>query len=1349
MKTLLMMLALCPLLAYAQYEWGDSRLAITIDQDCGAWTGLRRDGRTVLSGLQPHPFDILGEDRRWASEDDGALLQVESITPLNADSLRVVCRLGSWRIQTDYRLLPASGQLRRRFEISWLGEKDSKIREFRQCSPLLAMAPEAHYSLPRIFPPFGERRAQDFVAGRQPSISSEPYALLAQPDPACSVVWLCDRSRPDADASSVSGREQPDALLVRQSARIAGHVRPGVAQSLGDFWLWLQDNDTEIALRRLHEWYEQCGQVTPPDRPTWVPRVTLYSFHPGINVGNAARGWGGFKPSTTQIPRLAELGCNTLWLLPVEDYSTYHPRDYYKLQDGIGSAEEYRELVQTAHELDLRVWQDIVPHGGHNDYPRAIEHPEWLLQEEDGSTLDYWCFDFFWPTWIDYMRGVADHYVRSFGIDGYRIDACGGSKIMNWNPAIPYARASLSQSQGGLAMQRAIRGAVRALQPEGSVLAEAGGTIHGTVSDAVYDFAMCYQVLPASKIQPAGDFVRNLRRWLHEQQQGEVKGLLRLRHIESHDSLRAEWQYGPEPMRAAMAMSAWIYGIPMLFYEMEDGHSPVFRRIFHLRNSIAELHDGTADYLQPTTPDGVFACLRQHDGKIAIPLINFNARDTQVALRLPTALWPDATVGQLQAWDLWQEQPVAIRRDGDRLCAELALAPYAFTVLRLSAGGDAPLAPALAPMLTDTTPRDAQAVLPVELFLLGEDGSRHALPTVLAGPGGALPDLVQYGFQLQSQALADGGREFRVTPAAATREHSGLLLRVPLAGAPTAWRVQAAGGVWEDRFRTRHPLANAFKGNVYHLPQGGNVLWHSLIHPFGLSGDQALLSFQSPAGSVALRLAPDALPGAVYLLDRVDDDHNPHVFIMWAAPDSPQRPRQDSYRFTLGAATPAAATVSARSVATGDPRLRVMPGGWEFDNGRLRLRLSRAGTITALSRRLENGDWEQVISNTRYYTDAGYGEAGMSYDAHHDVEAFARFSHNAAGDLILSFNSQPRGSYRFDILAHPLDYVLEYTLGNGSGFGFSCAQRHLRPPQGKRVFSAFVMMAPDATGVRLYSEQALLASGRAGKSREVECKLTGVFPDVIHLLRDDGQPQLRLTNIVWQGPKPDNLFLHGHHLFLAWQDGPPSNELQGQWRAVSSWVELSQDASAAIAAGAVAALNLPPSAPAGEGDDALLADPSFESLPQPWLFQLVQTSSQLSPWTVPAGAGLCSDLVRHGQASARIVGAAGSFRNLVQPLPDGVMKPGETWRLSVWAKGEGIAVGTEGWMKPLLRFIHYKHPEKRRYTTAYLPMGNFDWTQVTLDFVVPEDLGPAQIGVGLDGAVGTLWLDDMRLERRQ
>ena len=192
----------------------------------------------------------------------------------------------------------------------------------------------------------------------------------------------------------------------------------------------------------------------------------------------------------------------------------------------------------------MRCWQDCVPHGGSNTFPRAKEHPEWLAQNEDGSTLDYWCFDFNWPTWIDYMRDVVTFYTREYGLDGFRIDACGGSKIPNWNPAIPYARASHAQAQGGLAMQRALRQAVKAIRPDGANLAEVGASIHGTVSDSTYDFNLCYEVLHDFRKVPADVFVPRLRRWLHEQQCAEVPDLVRMRHLESHDSLRSGLWYG-------------------------------------------------------------------------------------------------------------------------------------------------------------------------------------------------------------------------------------------------------------------------------------------------------------------------------------------------------------------------------------------------------------------------------------------------------------------------------------------------------------------------------------------------------------------------------------------------------------------------------------------------------------------------------------------------------------------------------------------------------------------------------------------------------------------------------------
>ena len=97
---------------------------------------------------------------------------------------------------------------------------------------------------------------------------------------------------------------------------------------------------------------------------------------------------------------------NTVWILPIQDVSRYSPRDYYAIQQGLGTADEFRALIDRAHQLGLHVLQDCVPHGGRSDYPRAKQHPEWLAYKEDGSTLVYWCFDFNWPTWRDYMAGV-------------------------------------------------------------------------------------------------------------------------------------------------------------------------------------------------------------------------------------------------------------------------------------------------------------------------------------------------------------------------------------------------------------------------------------------------------------------------------------------------------------------------------------------------------------------------------------------------------------------------------------------------------------------------------------------------------------------------------------------------------------------------------------------------------------------------------------------------------------------------------------------------------------------------------------------------------------------------------
>lgn len=1337
--------------AATEQRFGSERLAIGIDTRSGAWTALWYQGREIARGQDGAGFDIRQEDQSWLSAGN-AVPELLAMAEDGPNRLRTEQRLGSWRVICYYELLPAKGQLKRSVDIIWDGPAPSKIRAFSLKAPALPFAAPGWYSQPGHFPPY-RRLATELTPGHRQGNWHGPGPTLVELSPSLSMVWLADNLVPHADSGYTLVSEQEGALSISMQNSTAGHVQPGVAQRLGDFWLWLQDNDGESALQRLPEWFRDRGQVVPADRPAWVPRVTLYSFHPGGSIGSSWQDWGGFAPSTTQLPRIAELGCNALWLLPLEDRSPYHPRDYYKFMDGIGTGDEYRRLVSTAKALKLRVWQDIVPHGGSNTYPRAIEHPEWLAQEEDGSTLSYWCFDFNWPEWIDYMKDVARHYVRDYGIDGYRMDACSGSKINNWNPAIPYARASMARSQGGLAMQRAIREGVREHNAEGSTLAEAGNGIFGVTSDAIYDFAMCYSVFPAMRAAEPTQFVANLRRWLHEQQYGNVPDLVTLRHIESHDSLRAEWQYGPAPMRAALAVSAWIKGMPMIYQDAEDGHGPIIKKIFALRNGLYEQDAPSVDYLAVTTAPGVFACLRQAalpappDGAFAweqrggwrasVALVNFNPAETACPVVLPLSALPATLRQEKSCRDLWSGQVLPLRpsADGQALETNLSLPPFGLAMLRLGSSEQPPRPPAR----LAAAPR----LLPYELSLIDSIGKAQALNDALNNSGEFRHRVQGHEWSISQKRLADGALQITASAPANLKEPSGLLLRLPIAtGDPCDWLAQAAAGVWEDSFRTRHPHFDGSARGIYHHLQGGNVLWNSLQNPFGFSDKEARLAFRSAKGSLELAFAPDALPALACILDRVDDDHVPHVFLRWGINDDAIGNAVHSFTFTLRQATPFAAG------GTGDPRLLPMAGGWRFDNGALRLLISNSGIITSHEVRSPDGQWQKLSGTYRLYTDAGYGQDGIRYQAFDDVETFARFTREPNGTIRLAFNGTMRGRGRFDVMYYPVDYATEYTLGADAAFGFAWATRPRNVSRGNRVFVAMQQQFSDCAGVEFLRNGRLVAAGNVSKKREAETKLVpdAPLPDTIVLRDDSGAARLRYTQLRWDGPQPENLFIHGQAIYLAWHDGEAAQH-HGQWRRASAWI-CPGDTKPANTELPIATLVLP-----ALGDsESLLSDPGFEqSSLDYWYRRVVQLQNRASTWKMPAGGRITADVVHSGRAAAAVVGAPGDYRLFTQALASDACKPGTTWRLSCWARGEDIRPGAEGWMNAIIRFAVQQQQEDGRSVTRYgeakMPMGSFDWRHFAVEWEIPENITGLSIQTGLNGNEGRLWVDDITLEQ--
>lgn len=152
------------------------------------------------------------------------------------------------------------------------------------------------------------------------------------------------------------------------------------------------------------------------------------------------------------------LGFNTIWISPIfqnpetgfveypaphRKFSGYHgywPISLKKIDHRFGNDSIFRQLIDVAHQQNMRVVMDYVANHIHQEHPISQLHPNWLtpLVLKDGrkniriwdeQRLTTW-FDTFLPD-LDYsnpevinaMSDTALYWVKNFGIDGFRHDA--------------------------------------------------------------------------------------------------------------------------------------------------------------------------------------------------------------------------------------------------------------------------------------------------------------------------------------------------------------------------------------------------------------------------------------------------------------------------------------------------------------------------------------------------------------------------------------------------------------------------------------------------------------------------------------------------------------------------------------------------------------------------------------------------------------------------------------------------------------------------------------------------------------------------------------------------------------
>jgi len=342
---------------------------------------------------------------------------------------------------------------------------------------------------------------------------------------------------------------------------------------------------------------------------------------------------------------IAGLGFTAMWVMPLHGSPPwpYTVPDQRHIAKELGSAQDVKAFVRTAHDAGLRVLLDIVPHVLRDlNCPSATQAgPSAVCYDENGKVSKAWgqvAMDPASEPWLAHMGNVARYWAGDFGFDGFRIDCGGCGNVPNWQSPSG-RRPSATHDWGGLEMNRVLRAGARAVNPDAVMLPEKGRSVFFRHGDMLFDYPFHMIVRDLHDTESIEQWIVEARKWLQMQRvtypRRALPGLVRF--LENHDVVRAANFYGVGLSQALMAVCVFIQGTPLICQEQEIGFAPELREWLGRRNSFAALREGTADYqvVECDVPC-VFAFLREHSEGQAVVAVNLGDSDVACRLRWPT-----------------------------------------------------------------------------------------------------------------------------------------------------------------------------------------------------------------------------------------------------------------------------------------------------------------------------------------------------------------------------------------------------------------------------------------------------------------------------------------------------------------------------------------------------------------------------------------------------------------------------------------------------------------------------------------------------------------------------------------
>ena len=295
------------------------------------------------------------------------------------------------------------------------------------------------------------------------------------------------------------------------------------------------------------------------------------------------------------------MGFNVIWVLPVTEIPGvvdnqinigYNIIDFLSIENSLGTEEDYKDFLEAAHNLGIKVIQDITPNHTGRMHPFAQEallfgdysqywnyyQTEYIAHNTNGLGLCvtpegiyYYCgfsdnlLNYDWND-LDarrYMTDVYNYWVREFNIDGYRFD-------VYWGPHRRY---------GENYMGIPVRTSLKHIKPDILLLGEDDGVGTGTEViyadqggglDASYDFRLYFDAISGFSFNSTA--VNTLHEKLDNNGYHPGENSYFMRFMESQDEDRISYKY--DSFEKTMPIATCVFmapGMPMMLNGQEVG----------------------------------------------------------------------------------------------------------------------------------------------------------------------------------------------------------------------------------------------------------------------------------------------------------------------------------------------------------------------------------------------------------------------------------------------------------------------------------------------------------------------------------------------------------------------------------------------------------------------------------------------------------------------------------------------------------------------------------------------------------------------------------------------------------